>query len=231
MKAMLLAAGRGRRMGALTAHRPKPLLPVGGRAMIVHHLERLARLGVREVVINLSWQGARLRAALGDGAAWGLEIRYSEEGAHALETAGGIVQALPLLGESPFLLVNGDIVTDHPLTMTPLGAQDLGHLVLVDNPAHNPGGDFGLRADRLVMTAPRLTYSGIALLRPALFEGLAPGVRALGPLLAAAIAADRMSGEYYTGYWSDAGTPARLAAADRQLRDVAPATATGSCEG
>jgi MurNAc alpha-1-phosphate uridylyltransferase len=228
---MLLAAGRGRRMGALTAHRPKPLLPVGGRAMIVHHLERLARLGVREVVINLSWQGARLRAALGDGAAWGLEIRYSEEGAHALETAGGIVQALPLLGESPFLLVNGDIVTDHPLTIGPLGARDLGHLVLVDNPLHNRGGDFGLRADRLVMTAPRLTYSGIALLRPALFEGLAPGVRALGPLLAAAIAADRMSGEHYTGYWSDAGTPARLAAADRQLRDVAPAAATGSCEG
>jgi len=215
---MLLAAGRGRRMGALTLRQPKPLLPVGGQPLIVRHLERLAAAGVREVIINLSWQAERLRASLGDGDRWGLFIRYSDEGDTALETAGGIINALPLLGPAPFLVVNGDIVTDHPLRMSALEADLLGRLVLVDNPAHNRSGDYGLRDGRVTDSAPRLTFSGISLLSPALFEGLAPGIRPLAQLFAPAIAAGRLTGEHYRGYWSDAGTPARLAAADQWVR-------------
>ncbi|MCC5867952.1 MAG: nucleotidyltransferase family protein [Gammaproteobacteria bacterium] len=218
MKAMLLAAGRGRRMGALTLRQPKPLLPVGGQPLIVRHLERLAAAGVREVIINLSWQAERLRASLGDGDRWGLFIRYSDEGDTALETAGGIINALPLLGKAPFLVVNGDIVTDHPLRVSALEADLLGRLVLVDNPAHNRSGDYGLRDGRVTDSAPRLTFSGISLLSPALFEGLAPGIRPLAQLFAPAIAAGRLTGEHYRGYWSDAGTPARLAAADQWVR-------------
>lgn len=215
---MLLAAGRGRRMGALTQHRPKPLLPVGGQPLIFRHLERLAAVGVREVIINLSWQGERLRASLDDGARWGLVIRYTDEGETALETAGGIVNALPLLGPAPFLVVNGDIVTDHPLSVPALAPELLGRLVLVDNPAHNRSGDYGLRDGQVVDAAPRLTFSGISLLSPALFEGLAPGIRPLAEVFAPAIAGGRLAGEHFQGYWSDAGTPARLAAADHWVR-------------
>lgn len=218
MKAMLLAAGRGRRMGALTHKRPKPLLPVGGQPLIVRHLERLAALGVGEVIINLSWQGERLRASLGDGDRWGLVIRYSDEGDTALETAGGIIKALPLLGSDPFLVVNGDIVTDHPLVLAPLETDLLGRVVLVDNPGHNRSGDYGLRDGRVVDAAPRLTFSGVSLLSPALFEGLAPGIRPLARVFSPAIAAGRLAGEHFRGYWSDAGTPARLAAADDWVR-------------
>ncbi|MCC5860287.1 MAG: nucleotidyltransferase family protein [Gammaproteobacteria bacterium] len=217
MKAMVLAAGRGRRMGALTLRCPKPLLSVGGEPMIVRHLRRLADSGIREVVINLSWQGARLRRALGDGAAWGVRLRYSDEGEPPLETAGGIIAALPLLGPEPFLVVNGDIVTDHPLRLAPLADDRLGHLVLVDNPRHHPQGDFGLRGDRVQRSGPTLTFAGVSLLHPALFAGLAPGARALASVLLPAIAAGRISGEHYRGEWSDVGTPARLAAASRRL--------------
>ncbi len=220
---MLLAAGRGRRMGALTQKRPKPLLPVGGQPLIVRHLERLAAVGVAEVIINLSWQGQRLRSALGDGSRWGLFLHYSDEGDTALETAGGIIKALPLLGPAPFLVVNGDIVTDHPLVLAPLDLNLLGRLVLVENPAHNRSGDYALRDGCVVDAAPRLTFSGISLLSPELFEGLAPGIRPLAQVFAPAIAAARLAGEHYRGYWSDAGTPARLAAADRWARGQADA--------
>ena len=224
MKAMLLAAGRGRRMGALTQKRPKPLLPAGGQPLIVRHLERLAAVGIREVIINLSWQGQRLRAALGDGSRWDLVLQYSDEGDTALETAGGIIKALPMLGPEPFLVVNGDIVTDHPLVLAPLETDLLGRLVLVDNPAHHRSGDYGLRDGCVVDAAPRLTFSGISLLSPELFEGLAPGIRPLAKVFAPAIAAGRLAGEHHQGYWSDAGTPARLAAADRWVRGRAGAT-------
>ncbi len=214
---MVLAAGRGRRMGALTRRCPKPLLSVGGEPMIVRHLRRLAEAGIREVVINLSWQGQRLRNALGDGAEWGLRLHYSDEGEPPLETAGGIIAALSRFGTEPFMVINGDIVTDHPLVLEPLDDDLLGHLVLVDNPSHHPAGDFGLRAGRVERAGPTLTFAGISLLHPALFAGLAPGRRALASVLSPAIAAGRISGEHYRGRWSDVGTPARLVEASRWL--------------
>ncbi len=232
---MLLAAGRGRRMGALTRHRPKPLLPLAGEPLIVHHLRALAAAGVTRVVINLSWHGDRLRAALGDRGPGGTALVYSDEGPEPLETAGGIVRALPLLGDAPFVLVNADVATDHPLTPLWRGADvrtalggDLGRLVMVDNPRHNPDGDFALVDGRLRSAgAPRLTYAGIALLAPALFAGLTDGRRALAPVYRRAMDADRLSGQHWRGWWTDAGTPARLAAAERHLRarDTAPPAA------
>ncbi len=224
MKAMVLAAGRGRRMGALTHRCPKPLLSVGGEPMIVRHLRRLADAGIHDVVVNLSWQGERLRRALGDGSRWGLRLRYSDEGEPPLETAGGIVQALPLLGPRPFLVVNGDIVTDHPLQFGPLEEDVLGHLVLVDNPSHHPRGDFALRAGQVHMDGTTLTFAGISLLHPMLFAGLVPGSRTLASVLAPAIAAGRIRGEHYRGEWSDVGTPSRLVAADRRLRAAGSAS-------
>lgn len=223
---MVLAAGRGRRMGALTHRLPKPLLRVGGTSLIARHLERLAALGVGEVVINVSWRGERLRAALGSGSAWGLAIHYSEEGAAPLETAGGIVAALPLLGSEPFLVINGDILTDHPLQLAPLSSGQLGRLVLVDNPPHHPRGDFALREGRVVRGEPRLTFAGISLLHPRLFRGLPQGVRPLGPLLQSQLDAGTLAGEHHRGYWSDVGTPARLGAAERHLRAGAQAGST-----
>lgn len=218
MKAMVLAAGRGRRLGALTRHRPKPLLEVGGEALLHRHLRRLAAAGVTEAVINLSWHGARIRASVGDGAAFGLRAVYSDEGPVPLETAGGIVQALPQLGDAPFLAVSADVLCDHPLSLSPLRGDDLGRLLMVPNPPHHPDGDFALVDGRLAAGgAPRLTFSGIALLHPAMFTGLAPGVRPLRPLLEAAIAAGRLAGDLHPGYWSDCGTVARLAAARRRF--------------
>lgn len=212
MRAMILAAGRGERMRPLTDHTPKPLLEVGGKALIVRHLERLAEAGVGDVVINVAWLGDRIRAALGDGAALGLKIRYSPEPPGALETAGGIRAALPLLGSDPFLVVNGDLWCDYPLDrLVGRAPRGLAHLVLVDNPAHHPGGDFALvdgevRADR----EPRLTYAGIGVYRPELFTGLPPGRRALRPVLDRAIADGQVSGEAFHGAWADVGSPERL---------------------
>ncbi len=216
MKAFVLAAGRGERMRPLTDRHPKPLLPVAGKPLIEWHLEALARAGVREVVINLGWLGAQIPAALGTGARWGLQLRYSDEGWPALETGGGLFRALPLLGAGPFLLVNGDVWTDADfaaLCRRGLAAEDLAHLLLVDNPPQHPRGDFGLVGDRVVEGGPTLTYSGIALLRPALFAGCADGAFPLAPLLFRAIAGGRVSGERHPGRWSDIGTPERLAAA------------------
>jgi MurNAc alpha-1-phosphate uridylyltransferase len=210
---MLLAAGRGERMRPLTDQLPKPLLPVRGKPLIVHHLERLASCGVHDVVINVAWLGERIRAALGDGAAFGLSIHYSEEGAQALETGGGIFQALPWLGSEPFLVVNGDVFTDLDFGALSIAPEAWAHLVLVPNPVQHPQGDFGLDDGRVVETgSTRWTYSGIGLYRAQLFDGCQPGRFPLLPLLRRAIAAGRLSGEIYRGGWSDVGTVERLAA-------------------
>jgi MurNAc alpha-1-phosphate uridylyltransferase len=221
MIAMLLAAGRGERMRPLTDTRPKPLLEVAGRALIEYHLAALQRAGIREVVINHAWLGEQIEARLGTGERHGLHISYSPERPVALETAGGIVQALPRLGAAPFMVINADIWTDYPLQNLPQQLEGLAHLVMVDNPPHHPGGDFRLAGRRLVAEGePRLTFSGIGVYHPDLFAGLEPGVRPLAPLLQAAMQADQVSGEHYRGRWVDVGTPQRLAALDRELRQA-----------
>ena len=216
MKAMILAAGRGERLRPLTDTTPKPLLRVRGKPLIEWHLEALARCGVSDVVINLSWLGEAIRAALGGGERWNLRIRYSEEGPVPLETGGGIFRALPWLGPAPFLLVNGDVLTDIDLARLVLPAASLAHLVLVPNPPHSPRGDFHLR-DGLVdeEQGERLTYSGIGLYTPQFFAGCSDGRFPLLPLLRRALAAGRLSGQRYDGHWSDIGTPERLRQADR----------------
>ena len=212
MKAMILAAGRGERMRPLTDATPKALLRAGRRSLIEYHLEALAAAGVREVVINLAWLGDQLRTALGNGKRYGVAIEYSHEHPAALETGGGIFRALPLLGREPFWVVNGDVHADYAFGDAELTAGDLGRLVLVPNPAHNPAGDFGLVADRVVNQAPEtLTYSGIALLRPELFDGQDDGAWPLAPLLRAAADQGRLAGELHAGFWVDVGTPERLA--------------------
>ena len=216
---MLLAAGRGERMRPLTDERPKPLLLAGGRALIDRHLEALARAGFREVVINLAWLGAAIRRHVGDGSAWGLEIRYSEDGERGLETAGGIVRALPLLGGDPFAVVNADVFTDYPFEhLKPPPADALAHLVLVDNPPQHTDGDFALEGGRVVETGgQRLTFSGIGVYRPELFREQPDGAAPLAPLLRAAITSGAVTAEQYAGEWRDIGTPERLAALDAEL--------------
>ncbi len=218
VKAMLLAAGRGDRMRPLTDATPKPLLQVAGKPLIAWHLERLAAAGVREVVINTSWLGEQIPLALGDGSRWGLSIRYSPEPWPALETGGGIHQALPWLGTEPFLLVNGDVFADVDFTALLLSPGDLGQLVLVPNPPHHVKGDFGLKDDRIVADGGEmLTFSGISILHPALFEGCQPGRFPLAPLLFAARDAGRLGGQRHVGQWIDVGTPERLADLDAFL--------------
>lgn len=215
---MILAAGRGERMRPLTDELPKPLLRVGGRPLIEYHIEALARAGIRELVVNLSWHGDRLRAHLGDGGRFGVTIAYSEEGPVPLETGGGIRQALPLLGDAPFWVVNGDIYCEYPLARLALRSGALAHLVLVPNPAHHPAGDFALR-DGLVRddTTPRLTFTGLSVMDPGLFAGREPGRFALAPLLRAAAARGQVTGEAWPGRWADVGTPARLRDLDAAL--------------
>jgi MurNAc alpha-1-phosphate uridylyltransferase len=212
-RAIVLAAGRGERLRPLTDTCPKPLLPVRGKPLIVYHLEKLAHLGVPEVVINLSWLGATIRAALGDGTRWNLRLRYSDEGEPALETGGGIFRALPWLGPEPFLVVNGDVYTDFDFGALALQDDALAQLVLVPNPAHHAQGDFALRDGQVQEHgAPRWTYAGIGLYRPGLFEGCTPGRFPLLPLLRRAIAAGRLHGQVYQGAWNDVGSAERLAA-------------------
>ncbi len=216
---MILAAGRGERMRPLTENLPKPMLEVGGHRLIEYHLAALAEHGVREVVVNLSWHGARIRDSLGDGAARGLSIRYSEEGPEPLGTGGGLFAALPLLGSAPFLVLNGDVWSDFPLRSLHVPAGSLAHLVLVGNPDHHPAGDFALAPDgRVVEGESRLTFSGISMLDPRLFEGCAPGAFALKPLLERARDAGLLTGQRHEGSWRDVGTPARLGALDADLR-------------
>ncbi|CAN5128738.1 nucleotidyltransferase family protein [soil metagenome] len=212
MRAMILAAGRGERMRPLTDQTPKPLLEAGGRPLLAWHLAALARAGVRQVVINLAWQGERIRKCTGDGSAWGLRIVYSDEGETALETGGGVYKALDALGSDPFWVVNGDIWTDYTFAPVALARNDLAHLVLVDNPEHHPCGDFSLAAGRVSDAGePRLTFSGIGLYRPALFRDCERGAFPLAPLLRHAMASGAIGGERYTGRWCDVGTPERLA--------------------
>ena len=227
---MILAAGRGERMRPLTDTCPKPLLPAGGKPLIVWHLARLARAGIREVVINHAHLGALLVDRLGDGRDFGVKIVWSAESAGALETAGGIRNALTLLGEEIFLVVNGDIYCEWDFALAPgiargmAALRDLAHLVMVANPAQHREGDFLLEDGRITASGePRLTFSGIGLYAPELFAGVAPGRPAkLAPLLVAAMAANRVGGESYAGRWFDVGTPLRLAALDRELRQELP---------
>ena len=226
MKAMILAAGEGRRMRPLTETTPKPLLTVAGKPLIEHHIERLGAAGFDEIVVNVSHHGQQLIDFLGDGSRWRVVISISAERS-PLETAGGIVQALPRLGDAPFLLVNGDVYTDYPfgqlrdVTLAEKGA----HLVLVSNPDHHSAGDFVLQDSSVVQrsTEPALegvataTYSGIGVYDPQLFRDCVPGKRPLKPLLDAAIAESRLSGERYEGLWEDVGTPERLADLNRRF--------------
>jgi N-acetyl-alpha-D-muramate 1-phosphate uridylyltransferase len=209
---MLLAAGRGERMRPLTDSVPKPLVPVGGRALIVWHLLALARAGIREVVINLSWLGAQLRDALGDGSKFGVSIAWSDEGPVPLETGGGIFHALRLLGPDPFLVVNADIWTDIDFGRLALEPDAHAHLVLIPNPPHHPRGDFGLEGDRVVnRETGRLTYTGVGVYSCEFFAGCTAGRFPLLPLLNRAIAAGRARGEVHRGEWCDVGTAERLA--------------------
>lgn len=217
MKAMILAAGRGERMRPLTDERPKPLLQAGGRPLIDRHLEALAAAGFPEVIINLAWLGDAIRAHVGDGSAWGLRVRYSDEGERGLETAGGIVRALPLLGDEPFVVVNGDIFTDYPFAHL-VPPDGLAHLVLVDNPPQHADGDFSLDDGRVRESgSERLTFAGVGVYRPELFTGQPDGTAPLGPVLRAAMARDQVSGEHYRGVWHDIGTPERLEELDAAL--------------
>lgn len=224
-RAMILAAGRGERMRPLTDHTPKPLLPVGGKPLIVWHIERLRAAGFTELVINHAHLGHRLEDALGDGSAFGVRIAWSPE-ATALETAGGIRHALPLLGEEPFVVINGDVFCDADFAALRTAAESLraegplAHLLLVDNPAHHTEGDFRLAADGHIHADgnPRLTFAGLGAYHPALFAGLADDTPAkLAPLLREAMNAGKVTGQHHTGRWIDVGTPERLAEIDCQL--------------
>lgn len=220
MKAMIFAAGKGERMRPLTLTTPKPLLPVAGRPLIEHHLHNLARAGIRDVVINVAWLGQQIIDHLGDGARFGLRIDFSNEGAEPLNTATGIVRALPLLGSEPFLLVNGDVWCDYPLRRLAqhgLAPGALAHLVLVANPAHHPKGDFALGVDGWCVAQgdTRFTFSGLSVIDPRLLPPEVPDHAPLGPLLHQAIAAHAVTAEFYAGRWVDVGTPERLDQASR----------------
>lgn len=216
MKAMILAAGRGERMRPLTDTTPKPLLRIGGQTMIERHVHALARIGITGLVINYAHLGEQIEKALGDGHAYGVEISYSPETGGALETGGGIFNALPLLGNDPFLVVNSDIWTDFAFQQLPSQPDGLAHLVMVDNPEHHPEGDFSLSAGLLSPTGPAmLTFSGIGVYRPELFSECTAGAFPLAPLLRRAMDAGQVGGEHYRGIWFDIGTPERLDAVNR----------------
>jgi len=224
MKAMIFAAGLGSRMRPLTDHLPKPLLCVGGKPLIVWHLERLKRNGFSEIIINIAWRGNKIPEMLGSGEQFGVSIQYSDEQDEGLlETGGGIIKALPLLGPEPFLALNGDIWCDYEFTTrSPLSGGDLGHLLLVDNPQHNVTGDFLLDAGRVVdckVSQEKLTYSGIAYFHPDLFKHCIYGKQSLVPILRGAMGDGLISGEHHCGVWQDIGTPERLSELDAALKN------------
>ncbi len=213
MKAMILAAGKGERLRPLTLHTPKPLIRAGGVPLIEYHLRALAAAGFTEIVINHAWLGQQIEDHLGDGSRFGVSIQYSAEG-EPLETGGGIFKALPLLGDNPFVVVNGDIWTDYDFAGLRQPVVGLAHLVLVENPAHHTAGDFYLNGAQVLDAVPgvdTLTYSGIAVLSPALFSGAQAGAFKLAPLLRNAMAAGAVTGERLQGQWVDVGTHERLA--------------------
>ena len=218
MRAMILAAGRGERLRPLTDTTPKPLLDVGGKRLIEHHLDRLATAGFREVVINLCHLGDQIRDTLGDGSNWGLSIHYSPEPVGALGTGGGIKQALPLLGDSPFAIINGDVFTSYPLARLRVIKCDYSHLVLVPNPAHHPGGDFALKGGYVNEDSePRYTFSGISVYHPRFFDSAAIGSFSIVPMLQSSMALQRVTGEIYKGIWHDIGTLERLKTLRNQI--------------
>lgn len=231
MKALIFAAGKGERMRPLTERTPKPLLDIGGDRLIERHLKALAKIGVEEVIVNTSWLAEQFPATLGDGARYGLKIRYSIEGTEPLETGGGMLHALPLVGDAPFIVVNGDIFCDMDLSQLPQEPRGLAHLVFVDNPPQHAHGDFALDADgRVHEDGPaRLTYAGIGVYRPQILEGWrdvvgdAPGANAdpprfkLAPLIVAAMRRGLVDGTHHRGAWTDVGTPKRLDALRAQL--------------
>ncbi|MEH6549170.1 MAG: nucleotidyltransferase family protein [Pseudomonadales bacterium] len=219
MKAMILAAGRGERMRPLTDTLPKPLLEAGGKPLLAYHIEKLVACGVSSIVINVAWLADCIEKYVGDGSRFGVPVVLSYED-EALETGGGIFQALPLLGDEPFIVVNGDIWTDYPyecLANYPVRPDQLAHLVLVDNPEHNPGGDFSLSEQQICIDTPLYTFSGLRVFSPRLFDGCTAGRFSVVPLLREAMAKAQVTGEYYAGRWVDVGTPERLAELDRSL--------------
>ena len=224
MKTMILAAGYGTRLRPLTLSTPKPLLPVAGKPLITYHIERLAQAGLRELVINHSWLGEQIEQALGSGDDWGVSIRYSPE-KEPLETGGGILKALSLLGDAPFVVLNGDVYTDLDLATLCLPEGMLAHLVLVANPDFHPAGDFCLTAGQVqtrdaVPNHGGLTFSGISVLSPRLFDGYQTGSAfALAPLLINAMAKGKVSGQYHDGFWADVGSLERLQALEGYLQD------------
>ena len=218
---MILAAGEGRRMRPLTDDKPKPLIEVAGKPLLTFHLERLVAAGFSHIVINASYHAQQIVDYCGDGTRWGCRITVIVEPT-PLETAGGILNALPWLGDEPFAVVNGDVFTDYPLDRLRLHdlEADHAHLVMIPNPEHHPGGDFTLSDGRIGEgSGPRATFSGLSVMSRALFAGLAPGKSALRPQLEVAINSRRLSGELWSGLWSDVGTPERLEALENSLRD------------
>ena len=211
MKAMILAAGRGERMRPLTDTKPKPLLEVCGKPLIQHHIEALAKAGIHELVINHAWLGQQIEMSLGDGAQFGVQIQYSPEGSEALETGGGIFNALSLLGNNPFIVVNSDVMTNIAYETLAAEPPGMAHLVLVPNPAHNLNGDFALQNQFVVADGtPKFTFSGIGVYRPELFAGCAPGKFPLAPILRNYMQQNLVTGELHLGLWMDIGTPERL---------------------
>lgn len=213
MRAMILAAGRGERLRPHTDITPKPLIQVGKHRLIEYHLLNLAKAGIKDVVINISWLADQIRETLGDGSNYSLDIIYSDEGEEALETAGGIINAMPHLGDKPFIVINGDIWCDYDLsTLTTRIPEHEAHLVLVKNPEHNTAGDFALENGLIKNSGEnKLTYSGIGLYTPAFFAGIQPGKKALAPILRKKSEDSKISGEIYNGEWVDIGTIERLA--------------------
>ncbi len=218
MKVMILAAGRGERMGGLTDNCPKPLLKVAGRSLIEHHILALKKQGFNEFVINVAYLGEQIMNALGNGERFGVKIDYSDEGTQALETGGGVQRALPLLGTAPFLVVNADIWADIPYADLKIKADNSMHLVLVKNPEHHLGGDFHLDKRQVVEAGgERLTYSGVGIFNTAIFSQQTAGVFPLAPLIRDAIMRGEVGGQLHTGVWVDVGTPQRLADVEKVL--------------
>jgi MurNAc alpha-1-phosphate uridylyltransferase len=217
---MILAAGRGERMRPLSDVTPKPLLRAGGKSLIEHQLAALCAAGLREIVVNLSWKGEMLRAALGDGARYGVRIRYSEEGGEPLETGGGVAAALHLLGDGPFVVVSADVWSDYDFRACSerLESTDVAHFVLTPNPDFHPHGDFGLEGARVVDSEPRYTYANIGVFRREFFSDCPAGKFPLAPLMFRWVRAGRVSGEVHRGGWRNVGTPQQLAELDQALR-------------